>query len=55
MLVAILVYNLYSRLISKTLKINIDKVTFYPLVLYGSAAWSLILEERHRLGVVKNW
>jgi hypothetical protein len=42
------------RLLSKTLKIIIQKTTVLPLVLYGCETWFLTLREQHRLRVFKN-
>jgi hypothetical protein len=40
---------LSSRLISKNLKIKIQKTVILPIVLYGYETWSLTLREEHRL------
>jgi hypothetical protein len=45
---------LYSRLISKNLKIKIYKTVILPVVLYGCETWSLTLREEHRLRVFEN-
>jgi hypothetical protein len=45
---------LYSRLISKNLKIKIYKTVILPVVLYGCETWSLTLGEGHRLRVSEN-
>jgi hypothetical protein len=45
---------LYSRLLSKNLKIRIYKMRILPVVLYGRETWSLILREEHRLRVFEN-
>jgi hypothetical protein len=42
---------LSSFLISKNLKIKIQKTLILPLVLYGCETWSLTLGEEHRLRV----
>jgi hypothetical protein len=38
----------------KNLKININKIIFLPVVLYGCETWSHILREEHRLRVCEN-
>jgi hypothetical protein len=45
---------LSSRLLSKNLKIRINKMIILPVVLYGCEAWSLTLREEHRLRVFEN-
>jgi hypothetical protein len=40
---------LSSRLLSKNLKIIINKTIILPVVLYGCETWSLTLREEHRL------
>jgi hypothetical protein len=45
---------LFSRLISKNLKIKIYKTVILPVVLYGCETWSLTLREEHRLTVSEN-
>jgi hypothetical protein len=45
---------LFSRLISKNLKIIIYKTVILPLVLHGCETWSLTLREEHRLRVFEN-
>jgi hypothetical protein len=45
---------LYSRLLSKNLKIRIYKAVILPVVLYGCETWSLTLREEHRLRVFEN-
>jgi hypothetical protein len=45
---------LYSRLISKNLKIKIYKTVILPVVLYGCETWSLTLREEYRLRVFEN-
>jgi hypothetical protein len=42
---------LYSRLLSKDIKIRIYKTIILPVVLYGCDTWSLTLREEHRLRV----
>jgi hypothetical protein len=49
------VYNiLSSSLLSKTLKIKINRTIILPVVLYGCETWSLILREKPGLRVFKN-
>jgi hypothetical protein len=43
-----------SRLISKNLKIKINKIVILPFMLYGCETWSLTLREEHRLRVFEN-
>jgi hypothetical protein len=45
---------LFSRLISKNLKIKIYKTVILPVVLYGCEIWYLTLGEEHRLRVFEN-
>jgi hypothetical protein len=45
---------LFSRLISKNLKIKIYKTVILTVVLYGCETWSLTLGEEHRLRVFQN-
>jgi hypothetical protein len=45
---------LFSRLLSKNLKIRIYKMIILPVVLYGCETWSLTLREEHRLRVFEN-
>jgi hypothetical protein len=45
---------LYSRLLSKNIKIGIYKTTILPVVLYGCETSSLILRKEHRLRVFEN-
>jgi hypothetical protein len=45
---------LSSCLISKNLKIKIDKTAVLPVVLYGYETWSLNLRWEHRLRVFEN-
>jgi hypothetical protein len=45
------VQNLSSRLLSKNLKIIINKTIILPVVLYGCETWSLILREEYELRV----
>jgi hypothetical protein len=41
-------------LLSKNLKIKIDRIIILPVVLYGCATWSLTLREERRLRVFEN-
>ena len=45
---------LSSRLLSKTLKINIYGTIILPIVLYRYETWSLILGEERKLRVFEN-
>jgi len=45
---------LCSGLLSKNMKININKTIILPVVLYGSETWSLVLREECRLRVFEN-
>ena len=45
---------LSSRLLSKNLKIKINRTIILPVVLYGCETWSLTLREEHRLRVCEN-
>jgi len=45
---------LFSRLISKNLKIKIYRTIILPVVLYGCEAWSLTLREERKLRVFEN-
>ena len=45
---------LFSRLLSKNLKIKIYKTVILPVVLYSCETWSLILREECRLRVFEN-
>jgi hypothetical protein len=45
---------LFSRLLSKNIKIKIYKTIHLPAVLYGYEIWSLTLTEEHGLGVFGN-
>jgi hypothetical protein len=45
---------LYSRLLSRNLKVTIYKTIIVPVVLYGCETWSLRLREEHRLRVFGN-
>jgi hypothetical protein len=48
------VQNLFSRLISKNLKIKIYKTVILSVALYGCETWSLTLREEHRLRVFES-
>jgi hypothetical protein len=45
---------LSSRLLSRNLKVKINKTIILPVVLYGCETWSLTLREEHRLRVCEN-
>jgi hypothetical protein len=45
---------LFSRLLSRKLKVKIHKTIILPVVLYGCETWSLTLREKHRLRVFEN-
>jgi hypothetical protein len=45
---------LFSRLLSKNLKIGIYKTIILSVVLYRCETWSLTLREEHRLRVFEN-
>jgi len=45
---------LFSRLLSKSLKIKIYRTIILPIVLYGCEAWSLTLREERKLRVFEN-
>ena len=45
---------LSSRLLSKNLKIKINKTIILPVVLYGCETWSLTLLEERKLRVFEN-
>jgi hypothetical protein len=45
---------LYSRLLSRNLKIRLYKTVILPVVLYGCETWSLTLREEHRVRVFEN-
>ena len=46
--------SLASSLLSKNLKIKINRTKILPLVLYGCQTWSLTLREERRLRVFEN-
>jgi hypothetical protein len=41
-------------MLSKNIKVKIDRNIIFPIVLYGCETWSVILREEHRLRVVEN-
>jgi hypothetical protein len=43
-----------SRLLSKNVKIRINKTIILPVVLHECETWSLILRQEHRLTVFEN-
>jgi hypothetical protein len=45
---------LFTRLLSKSVKIKIHKIIILLLVLYGCETWSLTLGEEHRLKMFEN-
>ena len=45
---------LSSSLLSKNLKITINKTVIVPVVLYGCETWSLTMREKNRLRVFEN-
>jgi hypothetical protein len=45
---------LFSRLLSRNVKVKIYKTIILPVVLYGCETWSLTLREEHRLRVFEN-
>ena len=45
---------LFSRLLSKNLKIKIYRIIILPVVLYGRETWSLTLREETKLRVLEN-
>jgi hypothetical protein len=45
---------LSSRLLSKNVKVKIQKTIILPVVLYGYEIWFLTLREQHRLRVFEN-
>jgi hypothetical protein len=50
-----LVQNLlWSRLLSKNLKVKIYRIIILSVVLYGRETWSLTLREKRRLRVFEN-
>ena len=45
---------LSSRLLSKNLKVMIDRTIIFPVVLIGCETWSLTLREERTLRVFEN-
>jgi hypothetical protein len=45
---------LASRLLSKNVKIRIQKIVILPVVLYECETWSLRVREEHRLRMFEN-
>jgi len=45
---------LFSRLLSKNLKINLYRIIILPVVLYGCESWSLTLREERKLRLFEN-
>jgi hypothetical protein len=45
---------LSSRLLSRNVKVKINKTIILPVVLYGCETWSLTLREENRLKVFEN-
>jgi hypothetical protein len=45
---------LYSRLLSRNVKVKIYKTIILTVVLYGCESWSLAPREEHRLRVFEN-
>ena len=45
---------LFSRFLSKNLKIRVYRTIILPVVLYGCEAWLLILREERKLRVFEN-
>ena len=45
---------LFSNLLSKNLKIKMNRTVILPLVLYGCETWSLTLREERRLRLFEN-
>jgi hypothetical protein len=45
---------LSSRLLSKNIKIGINKTIILPVALYGCKTWSLTFREKYRLRVFEN-
>jgi len=46
--------TLFSRLLSKNLKIKIYRTIILPVVLYGCETWSLTLRDKRKLRVFEN-
>jgi hypothetical protein len=47
-------YLLSSSLLSKTIKINIQRIVIFSSVLYGYENWSLTLKDEHRLSAFQS-
>jgi hypothetical protein len=45
---------LCSRLLSRNVKVKINKIIILPIVMYGCETWSLTLREVHKLRVFEN-
>jgi hypothetical protein len=45
---------LYSRLLTRNVKVKIYKTIILPVVLYGCETWSHTLREEHRLRMFEN-
>jgi hypothetical protein len=45
---------LSSRLLSRNVKVKINKSIILPVVLYGCETWSVTLKEEHGLRVFEN-
>jgi hypothetical protein len=45
---------LASNLLSKNIKIKVERIIISPVVLYGCQTWSLTLREEHRPRVFQN-
>ena len=45
---------LYSRLLSKNLKIKICRIIILPVVLYGCETWTLALREERKVRMFQN-
>jgi hypothetical protein len=48
-----LVKNLASHLLSRNLKVRIQRTIILPVVLHGNEVWSLTLRDKHRPRVFK--
>ena len=44
-----------SNLLSRNIKLKINRTIILPVVLYGCETWSLTLREERRLRVSENW
>jgi hypothetical protein len=45
---------LFSRLLSRNVKVRIYKTIIFPVVLYGCETWSLTAREEHKLRMFEN-